>query len=278
MCSLLQVGRSMLFWWTGQLGFAIIKNKILYETGGEGSMEHCYESEHYVFHYEAGSKAEQDMRFIAANQETCYRHITSMLGVSKEEKIHYYLYPTPEAVGQECQRRFGEYTPFNGCTASENEILAVYNQNIQCIGIHEDTHILMFTLGFSKSSFLEEGIACAMDALWWGIDNAAWVAYYRKNKMCPSVSELLLLSREAFYAVEDHIAYPLAGAFTSYLLMRFGKGLFRQYYLLETYNATSDTVFGCSLREIETDFFSYINLLTYDESVLSRISELLEQI
>ena len=244
---------------------------------GKDSMEHCYESEHYVFHYESGSKAEQDMRFIAATQEACYRHITSILGVSKEEKIHYYLYPTPEAVGQECQRRFGEYTPFNGCTASENEILAVYNADIQCIGMHEDTHILMFTLGFSKSSFLEEGIACAMDALWWGIDNAAWVSYYRKHKLCPSAAELLLLSREAFYAVEDHIAYPLAGAFTSYLLMRFGKDLFRRYYLQESYDATEKTVFGCSLCEIERDFFQYIDMRSHDEAVCNRIAELLRQ-
>ena len=239
---------------------------------------HCFETKHYIFHYESGSKAQRDISCIAAIQEASYQHITLMLGVSKEEKIHYYLYQSPEEVGQECERRFGSYTPYNGCTVSKNEILAVYNQDIQCIGMHEDTHILMFTVGFSNASFLEEGVVCAMDALWWGIDNAAWVAYYRKNKICPSVAQLLLLSREDFYAVEDHIAFPLAGAFVNYLLIRFGKDLFRQYYLQETYSVTDQTVFGCSLWEIERDFFQYIDFLTYDEVIFERIAELLHSV
>ena len=123
---------------------------------------HCYETEHYVFHYESGSKAEQDIKYIADTQESCYRHITLMLGLSMKAKIHYYLYGSREEIGQECERRFGEYTPYNGCTVSETEILAVYNDDVQCIGIHEDTHLVMFTLGYSESSFLEEGIACAI--------------------------------------------------------------------------------------------------------------------
>lgn len=236
---------------------------------------HCFKTDHYVFHYEPGSKAQQDIQFIAAEQEACYRHISLMLGLAMKEKIHYYLYNSPEELGRECERRFGAYTPYNGCTASKNEILAVYNEEIQCIGFHEDTHILMFTVGFSESSFLEEGTACAMDALWWGIDNAAWVAYYRKHKRCPSVAELLLLSRDDFYTVEDHVAYPLAGAFVSYLLMRFGRDVFCQYYLAENYSVAEKTVLGCTLEEIEKDFFAYIDRLTYDERVEGRIAELL---
>jgi len=238
---------------------------------------YCRETEHYIFHYTPGSKAEQDIEHIAAVQEVSYQHITTMLGLSMKEKIHYYLYNSREEVGLECERRFGEYTPYNGCTASKNEILAVYNTEIQCIGIHEDTHILMFTIGFCASSFLEEGIACAMDSLWWGIDNNAWVAYYRKNALCPSVTKLLCLPREDFYTVEDYIAYPLAGSFASYLLMRFGKDKFRQFYLAEDYSTADNTILGCSLRELEEDFFQYIDLLNYDETLYARIAELVNE-
>ena len=236
-----------------------------------------HETEHYIFHYAQGSTAEQDIMRIAAEQEASYKHITTMLGLSMKEKIHYYLYPSCEEVGQECARRFGAYTPYNGCTVSKSEILAVYNEEIQCIGLHEDTHILMFTLGFSESSFLEEGIACAMDALWWSIDNNAWVSYYRKKGICPSITELLHLPRDDFYMVEDHIAYPLAGSFTNYLLMRFGSDLFRQFYLAEDYTVADRNILGCSLKELEEDFFQYIDFLRYDEIIYTRIAELLSE-
>ena len=48
---------------------------------------HCFETKHYIFHYESGSKAQRDISCIAAIQEASYQHITLMLGVSKEEKI-----------------------------------------------------------------------------------------------------------------------------------------------------------------------------------------------
>ncbi len=239
---------------------------------------YCHETEHYIFHYEHGSKAEQDIICIATVQEASYRYISTMLGVSMKEKIHYYLYHSSEEVGRECERRFGAYTPYNGCTVSENEILAVYNEETQCIGIHEDTHILMFTRGFSESSFLEEGVACAMDGLWWGIDNNAWVSYYRKNELCPSVTELLLLPRDNFYVVEDRIAYPLAGSFVSYLLMRFGKDIFHQFYLAKDYSMADKIILGYSLGELEEDFFQYIDLLSYDETIYARIKALLNEL
>lgn len=236
-----------------------------------------HESAHYVFHYAHGSKAEQDIAYIADVQEASYKQITTMLGVSMKKKIHYYLYNSRDEVGKENERRFGDYFPTNGCTVSENEILAVYSEDIQCIGAHEDTHLLMFTLGRPQSSFLEEGIACAMDVLWWGLDNNAWVAYFRKKELCPSVTELLHLPQEDFYALNDRITYPLSGSFVSYLLMRFGKDLFRQFYLAEDYDTAGKNILACSLRELEEDFFQYIGLLTYDETVYTRITELLNE-
>lgn len=236
-----------------------------------------YESEHYIFHYAAGTKAEQDIAQIVATQEAGYRHICLMLGLSVNKKIHYYLYNSPEDIGKECERRFGDYTPYNGCTVSESEILAVYNEEVQCIGNHEDTHILMFSLGFSKSSFLEEGIACAMDQLWWGIDNTAWVSFYRKHKKCPSVKELLLLSREDFYSMDCMTAYPLAGSFAAYLLMRISKDAFHQLYLANNLNLAIQEILGCSLAKLEEDYFQYVDFLHYDEGVYALIEGMLRE-
>lgn len=116
-----------------------------------------------------------------------------------------------------------------------------------------------------------------MDHLWWGIDNNAWVAFYRKNKMCPSVNELLLLPREDFYTVDCHISYPLAGSFCNYLLMRFGKEVFRRLYLAKDYSIAVKEILGCSLPDLEKDFFQYVDFLSYDEKVYTRMEELLHE-
>lgn len=236
---------------------------------------YCYETAHYIFHCEAGSKAAQDIKSIASIQEASYQHISAMLGLSLDKKIHYYLYHSREALGRELERRFGEYAPNNGCAVSESEILAVYNETIQCIGAHEDTHVLMFTIGYSESGFLEEGVAMAMDALWWGIDNNAWTAYYRKKGLCPSMIDLIQMTREEFYAIEDYIAYPVAGSLASYLLMRFGREKFLRFYLAKDYEAAAQSVFACPLRKVEEDFYKFIDLLSYDKALYERIEDLL---
>ena len=54
------------------------------------------ETEHYIFHYGADTKAEQDIEKISAYQESCFRYICSVLGVTPTFKIEYYLCDSPE--------------------------------------------------------------------------------------------------------------------------------------------------------------------------------------
>ena len=77
--------------------------------------------------------------------------------------------------------------------------------------------------------------------------------------------------------MDDRVAYPLAGSFASYLLMRFDKDLFRQFYLAEDYGVAAQNLFGISLHELEEDFFQYIGLLDYDEIVYTRIADQLNE-
>ena len=41
-----------------------------------------FESEHYIFHYGANTKAEQDIAEIASYQESCFRYICDVLNVT----------------------------------------------------------------------------------------------------------------------------------------------------------------------------------------------------
>lgn len=239
-------------------------------------MTRMFETEHYIFHVAPGSLAAQDVQIIAAEQETSYRYIHHMLGLVMEEKINYYLFNSREEVGRAIERKFGIYSPNNGCAVSENEIYAVYNQEIKCIGPHEDTHVLAFALGRPASSFLEEGLACAMDAQWWGVDNHTWVRYYRKNGGCPSINELLHMDWQTFGKMDCSVTYPVAGSFVTWLLLRFGREKFFQIYTAEDYDA-AENILGSKFDALEADYFEFIGLLRSDKAVESRIAELIEE-
>ncbi len=91
------------------------------------------ETEHYIFHYGADTKAEQDIEKISAYQESCFRYICSVLGVTPMFKIEYNLCDSLEEVG----RIYGDNDPCNGFATPPNKIYAVYNEQVRRIGFHE---------------------------------------------------------------------------------------------------------------------------------------------
>ncbi|MDY0373276.1 MAG: hypothetical protein RBQ86_04080, partial [Candidatus Izemoplasmatales bacterium] len=101
-----------------------------------------YSSEHYNFHFVKDSLAEIDINKIACIQEKCYKEISSFLNVFPTFKIDYFLLDTPELVGE----IYGDNDPCNGFANPPNEIYAVYNEKVKCIGYHEDAHIISYIL------------------------------------------------------------------------------------------------------------------------------------
>lgn len=237
----------------------------------------AHTTEHYIFHFNEGSQAEQDITSIANYQEACFRHITNCLGIFPNEKIHYYFFNSREEVGREIERRFGDYFPSNGCAISKSEIWAVYNETIHCLGCHEDTHVISYQLCMPQSAFLAEGLACCMAQIWWGISNNAWTAYYIENNTCPSIVSLFV--DDEFDRVSDLVTYPVAGAFVQYLLQRYGAKDFLRFYSVKNgdFATAANTVFGSTLETLEKDFLCFIKLLSFDRYVFNRIEELLRE-
>ncbi|MBN1458782.1 MAG: hypothetical protein JXA57_04550 [Armatimonadetes bacterium] len=91
-----------------------------------------YLSPHYRFFTAADSLAERDIERIASAQEGCFRLICQALGVHPGRPIRYYLCSTPEEVGRLC----GDNEPANGCTKPPDKVFAVYNGDVQCLGLH----------------------------------------------------------------------------------------------------------------------------------------------
>ena len=153
-----------------------------------------FESEHYIFHYGANTAAARDIRKIAALQEGCFSHICAVLGLTPDFRIEYFLCDSPEEVG----RIYGDDDPCNGFASPPDRIYAVYNETVQCVGFHEDAHIIRYMLNRPDCPAVREGLAMYFDRRWWGIGNLDWTGYYLKTGRYLPMDKLL--DREFFCA------------------------------------------------------------------------------
>ena len=213
-------------------------------------------SKHYDFYYLKGSIAERDVNKIVSLQEKCYEDICNVLNIRPKIRIKYYLLDTPELVGE----IYGDNEPCNGFACPPNKIYAVYNDKIKCVGYHEDVHILSYTINRPKSNFIREGLAMYFDKFWWDKTNEEWIRLYLKENKYVEVSKLL--SNDIFFNYSDSVTYPIAGAFTKFLIDYYG---IHKYILLYKYTGEDfikriEMIYGEKVEDIEKSFI--LSLLT----------------
>lgn len=231
----------------------------------------CFESEHYLFHYRAGTKAEQDIEAIAAYQENCFRYICHVLGVTPGFKIEYFLCDSPEEVG----RIYGDNDPCNGFAAPPNKIYAVYNEQVQCIGFHEDAHLISFTINRPDCPAITEGLAMYFDRKWWGIQNLDWTGHYLNTGRYIPVDKML--SRECFFEHDCTITYPIMGAFTDWLIATYGIDAYMDMYRQKNIPMAMQQVYSQTPEELNQSFMEYVGLFKTDQSLEQRMEDLLGQ-
>ncbi len=227
-----------------------------------------FESEHYLFFYEADSPAERDIEGIASCQEACFRHICAVLGVRPDFKLRYYLCGTPEEVG----RIYGDNEPCNGFAAPPDTVYAVYNDAVQCIGFHEDAHLLSYLINRPDCPAVREGLAMYFDRKWWGISNWDWTGFYLKQGRYLPVDSML--DRKAFFSEDCSVTYPIMGAFTEYLISSYGIGHYLRFYKRKDMAAAMTEVFGKTPAELNREFSDYVKLFRMDPVVMERMAEL----
>lgn len=229
----------------------------------------CYETEHYVFHYNGGTKAEEDIQSIAAGQEACFRYICKVLKTVPAFKIQYFLCDSPEEVGH----IYGDDEPCNGFAAMPDTVYAVYNEQIQCVGFHEDAHIISYTINRPDCPAIREGLAMYFDRKWWGISNLEWAGFYLKQNGVLPVSAWL--EKENFIAEDCWVTYPVMGAFTDYLIATYGIGTYMDFYSRRNMALVMEAVYGKAPAELEREFAEYVKLFRVDDSLERRMEELL---
>ena len=145
---------------------------------------------------------------------------------------------------------------------------AVYNEDIKCVGFHEDAHIISYnTLGIPNIAFLREGLAMFFDKGYLGIDNHSWVRYFISKNRYISLKELIV--NEHFYKISHFITYTIAGAFVDYLICTFGVDNFKQFYMNVTDNFEEcfKEAFKISLKDFEEDFKRYVKVLSRNKDI-----------
>lgn len=227
-----------------------------------------YTTEHYVFHYRKGSFAETQIRTISEIQEKSFSKICGTLNVAYPERIDYYFTDSPRAIGRVIWK---EDFPCNGVAlCGRNKIYAVYTENIKCIGPHEDAHLVSSMLGVPGSDFVAEGLAMLFDESWWGLPNETWASYYRAKR--PDLSVKDLFDNAAFAETDCAISYPVAGAFSKFLIDTFGMERYLDFYGYGgcEYNEAVGSSFGVSMLEIEALFWSKMNVIAFDAATLEK--------
>lgn len=228
----------------------------------EQSKPETYTTEHYVFHYQAGSLAEKEIRQIAETQEKAFTRICNTLKVDYPERINYYFTDSPLEIGRVI---WGEDMPCNGCAlCGRNKIYAVYSEKIKCIGSHEDTHLISFLMNYPESDFVVEGLAVSFDGLWWGVPNETWTSYYKTKH--PDLSVKGLLDNDAFAECGCVITYPVAGAFTNFLIDTYGIDRYIELYRYDgcEYEEIVHSVYSASLSELEKSFWEKMSKIAFD--------------
>lgn len=230
-----------------------------------------FETRHYIFHFTENSLAHKDIEKIAETQERCFEYICNTLCTTPSFKIRYYLCDSSEEVG----RVYGDNEPCNGFADIPDKIYAVYNQDVKCIGFHEDAHVVSYTINRPDSPAIREGLAMYFDRVWWGIPNIVWTKHYIAKGLFLPFDELL--DEDFFFEKDCALTYPVVGAFTEWLIFAYGM---EKYLLLYKQNNMRDalrSVYGKSAKELNRAFVEYAKLFGFDEALTKRASDLLEE-
>lgn len=229
------------------------------------------ETAHYIFHYGADTKAERDIARIAACQESCFRYICGVLGAAPAFKIEYFLCDSPEEVG----RIYGDDEPCNGFAAPPDKIYAVYNERVQCVGFHEDAHLISYTIHHPPCPAVTEGLAMYFDRKWWGIHNMDWTGHYLKTGRYIGIDRLL--NRENFFSQDCGITYPIVGAFTDWLIATYGVGRYLEMYRQSDMAEAMLRVYQKTPEELNAAFVDYMRLFQIDPTLEERMESLLHR-
>lgn len=185
------------------------------------------ETEHYIFYYFSNSVAEKEIDTVAKRQENGFNKIMSFLKIkSPNEKINYYLYPSPEI-----KKELMGDDWYAQAVYHDFSIHILYMDKIKPIGEHEDTHLLSLPWGLSIGLF-QEGLAeYLVGHNWYGVSHEESIKEVMGKNILPKIISIMS-QKEWMNLPEKYILYHycLAGSFVKFIINNFGRQKFETLY------------------------------------------------
>ena len=211
-----------------------------------------YETDHFLIHYDPGTKTGGEIEIIANDHEWRYNEISNYLDVALDNKINSYIYPNKESRKKYIGTRDATIAP-----PMHQEIHLVYEYFPIDVLKHELVHIISSKFGskilkISPKLGLIEGLAVASD---WnqnnGLDRHQLSKTLIFNGMDLDVEGILGFN---FWYYPASVSYTLMGSYSRYLIDSFGIDNFKEYY------KTGDTdVYDKTEDELITSWITYLN-------------------
>ncbi len=268
---------SLLYFYSGVLGYRIDAGEIADELGGR------LETEHFIIHYTQTAEIEKDIKLVAADHELRYAQVVMQIGIAPPGKIRSFYFASRDQKGRWIGARDVEMAkPWR------REIYLEHRGFPHGSLRHEIAHAVasafgdpMFGVAARRlagvpvfiSPGLIEGLAVALD----------WPAGYERLTphesvramqvmgMQPSIAQLLSLQ---FLAVSSARSYTTAGSFLRYLLDTYGAPSLRRLY---ESGGDFDGAYGKPIDALEGEWRKMISALVLPADVIEGTRERFRQ-
>jgi hypothetical protein len=208
-------------------------------------------SEHHSFYYLSDSAAAAGIERLLRWQEEQYGAALDMLGLAPVEyPIRWYLYPDNETKGRITGRDGNAHA-----NMLNFEVHAVYSEDLQAVGAHEDVHVVAWhQIGEATSVLLGEGIAVMVSGEWWGEPLAEVVAGHRSAGTLPTLRILI----DDFWSLPETTSYPVAGHLVAWLIAEYGLDRVKALYMAVDLDAAFASELGRDTAQLESDWLATI--------------------
>jgi len=189
-----------------------------------------------IWYYDGLS--DTNLKDIIIEYKKSYKFFEDFFHRKIDFELKLFVYEKPEDVGI----AYGDNEPCNGFAREPNELHFVYNEKIKCTGNHELAHILSYSyMGKPESTFIREGFAEFTENYWANMidgelvrkSHYEWAKLYFESNKEFDIKDILFNS-ERFYKEVDKdgcfYTYPLAGAFTKFLVDKYGESRYLEFY------------------------------------------------
>ena len=100
-----------------------------------------------------------------------------------------------------------------------------------------------------------------------------WAIFYRKNGRYIGIDKLL--DKETFFSIDCSVTYPIMGAFTAWLIERYGMPAYKCIYKQNDMADAMIEVLHKTPEELNRAFEEYIGLFTCDPVLEARMENML---